>query len=56
MEGTEIITISFKNASSLRDIAGNILTENYYAQGIANPFIYISDTEKAITEGAGQKI
>ena len=56
MDGSEQIRIVFKDSYKIQDLNGNYLPENYFAQVNANPFIYLTPTEKTAAEGGSSSV
>ena len=56
MDGSELIIVSFKDSSLIKDLAQNPIPTNYFSQINANPYTYLSPEEKTTAEGGATSI
>jgi hypothetical protein len=56
LTGTENVRITFIDYSQIRDVIGNLLVNNSFAERNPAPFIYVSEDEANAIAGGGESM
>lgn len=56
LKGEETLRITFIDYSQIRDLGGNLLVNNSFAERNPAPFIYVSDEEASTIAGGGESM